>query len=165
MPCTPESIQPALNAAVQSMRGFAPRSRPVSVCFLETAPTAQGRLRTKHLGYRIARRRANSQPLERSVASTALTNDHAAPESATAHGDKRPFNGAIDPLLPLSFTLPTAAMSREQSFSRRSSTGAFGHLRKFAGRNSHAGNGRSQGTTDVGGRRNRHEEFPKAGVQ
>lgn len=40
-----------------------------------------------------------------------------------------------------------------------------GHLRKLAGRNSHFGNGRSQGTTDVGGLRRRNEEFTKADVQ
>jgi hypothetical protein len=37
---------------------------------------------------------ANSQPLERSVASRALTNAHSAPETAAARGDKRPFNAA-----------------------------------------------------------------------
>jgi hypothetical protein len=36
--------------------------------------------------------RENSQPLERLVASRALTNDHSVPESATARGEKRPFN-------------------------------------------------------------------------
>jgi hypothetical protein len=42
---------------------------------------------------------------------------------------------------------------------------ASGHLRKFTGRNSHVGNGRSQGRTDVGGLRRHNEEFPKADVQ
>ena len=36
------------------------------------------------------------------------------------------FDGAIDPLLPLSFTLPTAAMPRLQSFRREPSTGTIG---------------------------------------
>src|ERR1700675_4596699 len=56
--------------------------------------SATGPLRTKHLGYRITRRRENSQPLERSVASTPLVDNYGAPESDAARGDKRPFNDA-----------------------------------------------------------------------
>jgi len=43
------------------------------------------------------------------VASRALTNDHSVPASATARGEKRPFNAAIDPKLPV-------ASSQERSF-------------------------------------------------
>jgi hypothetical protein len=67
--------------------------------FGEPELTALGRLRTKHLGYpHSTRRRKNPQPLERSVAGMSLINNYDVPESANARYDKRPFNGAIDPL-------------------------------------------------------------------
>ncbi|HWZ70464.1 MAG TPA: hypothetical protein VN326_03165 [Casimicrobiaceae bacterium] len=39
---------------------------------------------------------------------------------------QRSLDGVIDPLQPLRVALATAAMPREQPFSRGSSTGAFG---------------------------------------
>ena len=41
-----------------------------------------------------------------------MTNDRSAPESATARGEKRPFNAAIDPKQ--TFTLPIPGPSRRQ---------------------------------------------------
>jgi hypothetical protein len=74
----------------------------------------------------FTRRRENSQPLERFVASRALTNDHSVPESATAPSEKRPFNAAIDPLLPLVGWGPDVRESRRLDRSGRSGMDACG---------------------------------------